>query len=999
MSWRCARGRGRGSEATKLWTVGAPQRVDYRLLGPIEIAVDGVRRPVSGHRQELLMAAVVLADGHDVPTDELVQLLWDGAVPRHPEAALRSQVARLRRLIGPDGERLVFGGRGYALSRCRGSADVDRFLELADVAHRADDDAALDAADAALRLWRVPDLVFAERGVLQPTGTRLIERRMAVVERRAELLIRRGRASEVVAELRALVLERPEHEGMRALLMEALHQSDRPTEALALLAEWRHALRQRGLEPTSRLRELERRILRCDRSMAAAARPSTALATATTSLAPPTSFVGRRDGVDRLHATLLARRLVTLVGPGGVGKTRLAREVIRRVGDDAGTVFDVDLGAIDDGADVVQLVGTAVGVEDAADRRLLARVGDRLAAQSCVLLLDNCEHVVEHVAELVAALGQRAPGAKVLATSQRRLGVVDECVWKVEPLSTAGPDAPAVRLFLDRALVASPQLALAAHDIARVERICSALDGLPLALEIAAAQVAGLSLADLELELDHRLELRAPCVTPARHRSLRAVIEWTCHRLDERERRVLEQLCVFVGPFDLSAARAVLRDVIPAREVAACVVQLVERSLLVFHVVDEHGQYRTLQSVRAYGLDRLRGAGVLPDAQAVHARWAVEVAEDAEASLAEAEGATVKRLERCFDDLRAACHWLVATDDGHVAIRLIHALHPYAFWHGRTEVFHWAEAVAALDCASPLRASIHASVCAGAWIRGDLPGAELAAQLAMASVAEPASPLDRRAVEQAAEVALQRGDAGRAVDMYDQAHQLSRVVDDRMQATWDLGSSALILCYTGDVAAAERRAEATTAEADGLASPSARAFAQFVKGELDAVRSPAHARDHLNEAVELARSVGNEFIAGLARVTLAGLPPEGGDDVRAAVRHYLAAVAGWAEIGAWFAQLVTLRNVAVLLASHGAGEEAAVLYGAVTSGSLSSAPLYGADLTKLEQVRATLDLALGEHRVANLASVGQRLAPSEVTALALRALENLSVVHGVDEPA
>ena len=995
MSSRCGRCRGLGREATKLWSVGGPHQVDYRLLGAIEVAVDDVRRPVSGPRQELLMAAVVLADGHDVPTDELVELLWDGVVPRHPEAALRSQVARLRRLLGPDRERLVFGGRGYALLRCRGSADVDRFLELADIAQRADDDAALEATDAALRLWRVPDLVFADRGVLQPTGTRLIERRTAVVERRAELLIRRGRAPEVVAELRALVLERPEHEGMRALLMEALHQTDRPTEALAVLAEWRHALRQRGLEPTSRLRELERRILRGDRS-AAAPGPTTLLVTATTRWPPPTSFVGRRDDVDRLHTTLLARRLVTLVGPGGVGKTRLAREVIRSIGDDAGTVVDVDLGAIDDGADVVQLVGAAVGVEDAVDRHLLAHVGDRLAALSGVLLLDNCEHVVEHVAELVAALGQRAPGVKVLATSQRRLGVVDECVWPVEPLSTAGPGAPAVRLFLDRALVASPNLALGPHDITRVERICSALDGLPLALEIAAAQLAGLSLADLELELDHRLELRAAATAPARHRSLRAVIEWTCHRLDEPERRALEQLCVFVGPFDLSAARAVLRDVIPEREVAAYVVQLVERSLLAFHVVDEHGQYRTLQSVRAYGLDRLRAASALPDAQAVHARWAVETAEDAEASMAEAEEATVRRIERCFDDLRAAYHWLVATDS-HAAMRLIHALHPYAFWHGRTEVFHWADAVAALDCASPLRASVHASVCAGAWIRGDLRGAELAAQLAMACVSDPASPLDRRALEQAGEVALQRGDAARAVALYDQAHHLSLAVDDRMQATWDLGSSALILYYTGDLAAAERRAEATTAQSEVLASPSARAFAAFVNGELETVRSPAHARDHLNTAVELARSVGNEFIAGLARVTLAGLPPEGGDDVRAAVRHYVAAVAGWAEIGAWFAQLVTLRNVAVLLTSHGAHEDAAVLYGAVTSGSRTSAPLYGADLTKLEEVRAALGLALGAHQVANLVSVGQRLAPSEVTTLALRALENLSAAHGVDE--
>jgi tetratricopeptide (TPR) repeat protein len=394
-----------------------------------------------------------------------------------------------------------------------------------------------------------------------------------------------------------------------------------------------------------------------------------------------------------------------------------------------------------------------------------------------------------------------------------------------------------------------------------------------------------------------------------------------------------------------------------------------------------------LQGVRAFGLDRLRATGELSAAQAAHSTWAVEVAEQAARDLADDEQSTVWRLVRCLDDLRAAHHWLVAFDADE-AMRLIHALHPYAFWHGRTEVFRWAEVVAALDSTSPMRASVKASVCAGAWIRGDLRTADHAARAALAAVTEPASPMARRAFEQAGEVALQRGDADQAVAMYDRALHLSLLVDDHMQAIWDLGSSALVLGYTGQFAEADRRAALATEMTMQVTSPSARSFAAFVRGEIAATRDPADARAHLQEAIELAESIDNRFIAALGRVTLASLDPEGGHDLGAAIEHYTSALASWDNAGAWFAQLVTLRNVVGLLASRGAVDDAATLYGAVIAGARTASPIYGADRLKIERTRTTIAHQLGEERAARLASIGASLSPQEVIAFTLRALQD-----------
>jgi ATP/maltotriose-dependent transcriptional regulator MalT len=281
------------------------------------------------------------------------------------------------------------------------------------------------------------------------------------------------------------------------------------------------------------------------------------------------------------------------------------------------------------------------------------------------------------------------------------------------------------------------------------------------------------------------------------------------------------------------------------------------------------------------------------------------------------------------------------------------------------------------------------SACTGAWIRGDLSAAGQAARAALTEAGDLTSTLSRRAVEQVAEVALLNGDTQRAVEMYDRAHQLSLEADDTLQAIWDLGSSALALCYSGQPESAGARADDTLALAQTVNNQSANAFAHFVLGELAAVQDPPRARALLEHAIALAASVENEFIAGLARVTLAGLAPLSNANFASSIDQYRAAIICWDQRDAWNPIWVALRNIVGVLTTHGSFRDAALLYGAVLGAASTASPLYGADLIALERVRTTLDRELGVDQTGQLLADGEHLARPAVVAHALRSLDDL----------
>ncbi|MGH9035255.1 MAG: ATP-binding protein, partial [Acidimicrobiia bacterium] len=578
--------------------------------------------------------------------------------------------------------------------------------------------------EEAMALWRGPALAeFADRSFAQPEAVRLDELYWSGRERRAELLLSLGRVGPATADLESLVAAQPHRERARGLLMEALYRQGRHTDALNVFQAWRrHLGEELGLEPSPELQRAEREILCHTLGAGEEHRPA---ARRRPPPVPVSSFVGREDDLTCLRALLEEQRLVTLVGPGGVGKTRLGLEVAAAVaGRYARGVCFCDLAPIRRGAGVVRAVASAVGLEERGTRRLEDQLADHLAAERLLLFLDSCEHVVDGAAALAEYLIQHTPQVDVLATSLERLAVDGEHLWVVAPLPVVGGDAPAVRLFVDRAWAVAPEFAPGADELSAISDICSRLDGLPLAIELAAARLRGLTIDELATHLEQRFQwLTEGRRTSPRHRSLRAVVDWSHDQLDPVEQRVFRRLTAFARSFDLEAARVVGgTEAISPGEVGPVVLRLVDRSLISERPTAQGSRYSMLDTVRAYGLEQLERTGELADARDRHAQWAVDFAVQAEAGLAGPDEAVwVGAVLDRWDELRAAHGWLVGRDDDG-SLRLVAALHFFALWRTQSEVFRWAEVAAATPSSSPWLPAAHAAAGTGAWLRGDLAG-------------------------------------------------------------------------------------------------------------------------------------------------------------------------------------------------------------------------------------------------------------------------------------
>jgi predicted ATPase len=960
----------------------------YGMLGPLEVRTDRVLRLASA-RQRLLLTVLMVEANRAVAADRLVDELWGDALPADPEGALRTQISRLRKALGPDAG-LVTEERAYRLTVARDQLDTAHFEDLMGLlasggAQGAD---ALRLLDEALALWRGPVLAeFADRAFAQPEAVRLEELHLAAREQRAEVLLTLGRAAEAAADLDALLAEHPEREQARGLLMEALYRQGRHTEAVATYQAWRrHLAEELGLEPSPALQHIEGQVL-------AHTLPAREVATTPGRhphrlARPVSSFVGRDDDVSALSRLLEEARLLTLCGPAGVGKTRLALEVCAVIADryPDGLHF-CDLAAVTRPGDVVRTVAGAVGVEERALRRLDDRLLEHLASRRALLLLDNCEHVIGAVAALAERTIQRTGGVDVLATSRERLGVDGEHLWTVTPLTVEGGDSPAVRLFVDRAHAVNVGFAPGMEALTTVEDVCRRLDGLPLAIELAAARLHGMGLEDIARSLDQRFRvLTGGPRTSRRHRSLRAVLDWSYEQLEPVVQRVFERLATFAGRFDLDAAGAVAAgDGVDPDDVTPAVLRLVDCSLLTEHPDIGPNRYSLLDTMRSYGLERLTNQGALARARDRHAHWALELAERAATELAgPREGEWAGAVREHLDELRAAHAWLVGSDS-EASLRLAVALHPYALWRLQSEVLRWAEvaAAAAAGSGSPRLSAVLASAAAGAWQRGDLDAAGAAARAAL----EAARDLDRRghrpALEALADVAILLGDLPEADTLFLQAYELALSAGDLLQAVWDIGSASLALAWSGDAEAAGKLAAETFATAERSGSPTARAFAHYVVGEISTPNDGA-AEEHLGRALELAEAVNSTFVVGLARVALATLKARQ-DDAAGALRYYEAVIVEWQRAGAWTSQWVTLRTLVDLLVRVGAVRDAAILYGAVETARTGARP-FGADEAMLREAATELGARLGEDTFRRFADEGANLTEDEVVGVALDAV-------------
>ncbi|MFF9766335.1 BTAD domain-containing putative transcriptional regulator [Streptomyces sp. NPDC014636] len=677
--------------------------VRYRLLGTTQaIRPDGTTVPVGGARLRALLSVLALRAGRPVPAALLVDEVWGADPPADATGALQALVGRLRRALGAAAVASADGG--YRLTAAPDDVDVIRFERLAGdgLAALADGDPAKAAAvlDDALALWHGPAL--ADLPDRTAEAARWETRRLDALRARHTAALALGRAEQALPELTALCDDHPLDEPLQALRLRALRDAGRPAQALAAYEDVRHLLADRlGSAPGPELRALHAELLREE---PASPRPATRPGNLPARL---TSFVGREADIRAIGADLAGARLVTLLGPGGAGKTRLsqeAAEAVRHTLRDG--VWLAELAPVDDPDAVPQAVLTAIGARETvlhgagvetiravADRHgdPLERLVEHCARRRMLIILDNCEHVVDAAARLTEGLLARCPELTVLATSREPLGVPGELVRPVEPL----PEPVALRLLADRGAAARPGFRTDDDPEACAE-ICRRLDGLPLAIELAAARLRMLSPRQIADRLDDRFRLLTSgsrTVLP-RQQTLRAVVDWSWDLLDADERDVLARLSVFAGGCDLAAAEAVCGPV-----ALDALGSLVDKSLVVAAPAADGGmRYRLLETVAEYAAERLAETGHRAAAQRAHLSYYRELARTTDPLLRGPEQrAAIDRFQLEYENLRTALRHAVAVRDESEALCLVLSLQ--WFWQMRnqeTEVRTWCQEVMAL---------------------------------------------------------------------------------------------------------------------------------------------------------------------------------------------------------------------------------------------------------------------------------------------------------------
>ncbi|MEU7000423.1 BTAD domain-containing putative transcriptional regulator [Nonomuraea sp. NPDC046570] len=788
----------------------------FGVLGPLAVWTSrGEPVTLPGAKVRALLADLLVHEGRLVSADLLVDDLWGDEPLANPAGSLQVRVSQLRRALEeaePGARDLVVSrSPGYLLNVDADAVDARRFAALtARAQETADPRARAGLLADALALWRGAAFAdFADEEFTRPVIARLEEQRLAALELHAEARLELG--EQVL--LDDLVDRHPLRERLRAAHLRALYRAGRQNEALASYADLRDRLADElGLDPSPELAALHQAILRQDPSLdPAVVRPSTNLPASLTEL------VGRDEAVTEIRSLLASGRLVTLTGSGGVGKTSLALETARQLaGAYADGVWLVELAGLGRGAAfrLAEVVMGVLDVQDAGSAGEQVTSADRLTGalrgRELLLVLDNCEHVVEQVAELVDPLLRAAPGLRVLATSQEPLALPGEVVWSVPPLEVPGRDAgadlealgqsSAVRLFVARASAAARSFTLDEETGPAIAVLCRRLDGIPLALELAATRVRALGVHGLVTRLDDRFRLLATGHrgAPPRQQTLMAMIDWSWELLSDPERVVLRRLAVHADGCALEAAEAVCADA--GLDVLDLLARLVDRSLVVV-VHDADGpRYRLLESVAAYCLDRMREAGELEEVRRRHHRHYTDLAVQAEPHLyGPAQRRWLRRLDTEAANLRSALDSLVREAAHEHALRLVNALAWYWFLRSRL-----TEARRSLEAAL---SGTPDDALARAWLTGiaRLQGDPAPGEVRPDDIPDPG----RRARAQwfLAYTGTDSGGLEASRKLLDQAMPTFQATGDRWGEAACLAVSAKLAHVKGDLAALERDAE------------------------------------------------------------------------------------------------------------------------------------------------------------------------------------------------
>mgnify|MGYP003775119703 CR=1 FL=1 len=888
--------------------------VSVDVLGPLRLSVGGAEVEVPGPKRRAVLALLALAEGRAVTVDHLVDALWPAEPPDTGRAALHSHVSRLRGHLGVAATRIETLDGGYRLALTTAECDLAAARALRARAASVSPAQALDLLREADALWRGP--VLPDLRAVAPIDaavTELDDLRRSVVDELIQVSLDTGTLDGVVERAGAVVTADPLREPAVALLVRALAAAGRPADALRAAREFRARMAEEtGLDPSPAFADLERAVAggRLGQQGRAARPPVPA---------PVGPLVGRDAQLSDLRARLVAERLVTVVGPGGVGKTRLAIEVTA-----SGSVPTVLLAAVTDPDAVPHALAAALDLQAVHGDVLTACVA-LLAPAPALLVLDNCEHLLDAVRDVVATLLVGCPRLTVLTTSREPLGLVAESLLRLAPLQLPLGEAgdlervPAVAVFLDRAARVRPGFVADPSAMRDIVEIVRRLDGMPLAIELAAGRLSAFSTADLRSRLDRALDLLGAgrTSTDARHRTLRATVDWSYALLDPHEQRLFRNLAVFVDGVDLATVEQVAAELGTEPDPAAALAHLTDASMLEVEFGGGGARYRMLETLRAFGLDRLAAEGEESAADDRLLRWAVRLVRWIDETIVTAdEPAADATLRREVGNLRAAWRLARSRPDPDAAAEIVIRLQEVTGWRDLTELRGWAMELAA-DPATldhPCAAGVLATAAMMAYHNGD---PELCGQLGRRALTrDPDGWATWTAWTTISLAALSRADFPQVMELA----LTAAPIHDRPMVNY--GTATLGAIYSGDL---DRARELQGRTAAATISATGRGFAAYLAAEIEnAAGRYDEAERRYAQALELARMSGATFVTGIASVGLLSALAAAGQTA-ATMRGYRAVVEYWARTGNWTHLWVTLRNLAELLRTLGDPQAAAVL--------------------------------------------------------------------------
>ena len=911
--------------------------VILRFLGPLEVVVDGQAVHPGGPKQRALLCHLVLHAGKPVSIAALIEAVWGDDAPDGAIRSLRTYVSNLRRLLGSAADLKAEQGT-YHLDIRSIETDIHEFRAAVEEASTlANPRERSDILGTALDLWRGPFLADVDRPWVRDESSILEWERRRAIAAWAEATIAAGHPAHVIPVLERVAATAPLDEQLCGLLMRALYGSGRQADALAVYRRLRDSLaRELGVEPGPELRTLEEQILLQEAWMNEA-QPHWMLPS------PTADLIGRSMEVEDLLARVEQVRLLTLTGPGGVGKTRLAVEVGRRIIERGGqSVLFADLSAVFDESAVDAILAASAYVQPHPDSGPLASLIEYLRQRNAILIVDNCEHLASIVARSLLALMRACPQITVIATGRAPLHIDGEYEWRTPPLGL--PDRadlhidelrqwPAVELLLRRAPSSFVAIDAKPSDVVA---LCRRLDGLPLALELAASRLGSMTPAEIIATLESHVQMSpGGSSDDPPHGMLDATIGWSYELLPEGPRRLLDRLGVMSGRFLSEDVLAVcVPEPVSAGTVREWLSSLVDQSLVMAETSGTRTRYRLLETIRRFALAHLGEHE--PDLRNRHARHYAELAEfEAARLVTRDESKAVAELSSAYDNLRSAIGWAMEAGDVDIASRIVASIPDWGYWRSRYELSRWAQWVwNTTKPSDPRWRAVCGSAARGAWLAGRFDDAVRFASAAGDTegivIARSGHPGDS-----VADVALYRGDAQAALAHYSRAADEARENGDVTREVWATYYVAVINAVLRRPLEALEAAAKALAGARETGNPTAMSFSLYANGLAVKHRSPAEAIAMFEEAVRIADSVRNDWFGGIARMELASTKATHGD-LRGGFQDFAGVVDHWHRAGDDTQLRLTWRYLVSALVDVGLYDEAAVLAGALVTETRSA---------------------------------------------------------------